>query len=52
MLTGDGAAATGSLAVRERVHLHDVVPPGPHQLRQHRERETLPLLVYFNILPL
>ena len=41
---GDGAAAD-QVAARDRVHLHHLVQARPLQLRQHREREALPLLV-------
>jgi len=43
--TGGGATSFGAVALRERIHLHHLVPPGPDQLCQHRTRKTLPLLV-------
>ena len=41
---GDGAAPD-QVASRDRLHLHHLVQARPLQLGQHREGETLPLLV-------
>lgn len=43
--SGNSAATTGEMALRERFHLHDVVSPRSHKLGQHWERETLFILV-------
>lgn len=34
-LLGHGPAAFGQVALRERVHLHHLVPPGSHQLGEY-----------------
>ena len=44
-VSGHHPAADLEAAVRERVHLHDVVPPRPPERRQHRAGEALPLLL-------
>ena len=44
-LSGHHPAADLEAALRERVHLHDVVPPRPPQRSQHRAGEALPLLL-------
>ena len=44
-VSGDHPATYIEAALRERVHLHDVVPPRPPQRRQHRAGEALPLLL-------
>ena len=42
---GHHPAADLEAALRERLHLHDVVPPRPFERRQHRAGEALPLLL-------
>lgn len=44
-VTGGRSSTPGEVALRERFHIHHLVQAGPHQLCQHREGKTIPLLV-------